>query len=483
MANFGALNIGAKGIKAFDKAMNVVGNNIANMNTPGYKRSTAVFSNVLGETAGRNKAFGENQIGGGSQLHMVNPDYSQGAFKGTNQNTDMAIDGSGFFVTKNPDTNLTTYTRAGAFNIDKEGYLVSADGSRVQGWRATTSGGDTITTGKVGDIDLDAVQSTVKQTSYVEPKLNLDADASATDLNDGTDNFDPADDTTYNFKTDVTVYDSLGSSHKISMYFSKTAENGNPNEWNWKAVANAAEVDTTGDGDDDTNNAPGTDTDGDAAGELFDTDGDGNTDLSVLDEGSLEFNDDGSLQQEYDDLNLGGGAISDLSINTPWTNGADSSQTIDFDLGTSTGDGGDGLDGVIQRPGGSVLYSHDVDGQPAGSLEDFEVNTDGVLVGSFTNGSTQPLFKLALAEFKNVDGLTRKGGNQFVASDASGDPAIKEAGQGGVGTVRGFALEESNVDASKEFTRMIQVQRGYQANTKVIKTVDDMLNSLMSLKR
>ncbi|HKJ87530.1 MAG TPA: flagellar hook-basal body complex protein, partial [Gammaproteobacteria bacterium] len=158
-------------------------------------------------------------------------------------------------------------------------------------------------------------------------------------------------------------------------------------------------------------------------------------------------------------------------------------QQVRFDMGKSLADGGNGLGGVFQRPGGSVLYSANVDGRQAGDLQSFSVNDSGVLVGNFDNGATAPLFKVALADFNNPDGLNKVGNSNYVESDASGERSIKEPGVGGAGNIRGFALEESNVDASSEFVRMILIQRGYQANTKVVTTVDQMLQSLMNIKR
>ncbi|MFA9461504.1 flagellar hook protein FlgE [Thiohalorhabdus methylotrophus] len=475
MANFGALSTGAKAILAHDQAMGVIGDNIANMNTTGYKRSRAVFADVLGSVAKRNEALGQNIIGGGSKLDMINPDMSQSSFKNTSQATDMAVDGDGFFITRNPDTGEQLYTRAGSFTVDKEGYLVTSGGNRVRGWSTEEVDGKVQTQGELGDVNLTEKQSTAERTRNINPKANLDADADpaeprGTIANDPNGAAEPSFD--YHFKTDFKVYDSLGSSHDVSAYFTKTDKN----EWDVRVMADAEEVNTEG-------------------LTTYDTTGSGEADLAQLTLPSgqqgihLTFNQDGSLKSEKRGLAANGNvseeAFGSNSFQVPWSNGSEAGHAISMDMGDDTATSGSsgGLSGVFQRPGGSVLYSADVDGRQAGDLQSFSVNEAGVIVGSFDNGATAPLYKVALADFKNADGLNKVGNSNFQASDASGEPSIKKPGEAGAGNVRGFALEESNVDASEELVRMILIQRGYQANTKVVTTVDEMLQSLMNIKR
>jgi flagellar hook protein FlgE len=384
----------------------------------------------------------------------------------------MAIEGQGFFIMEG-EGGETTFTRAGNFTVNENGYLVGPNGERVQGWEATNQGGQTQIVGNVADYDdinLQSVSSVAEATQNYAPRANLDADATAP-----TAAFDPGDTDSYNFKSDVTVYDSQGGSHVLSVYYRKTADNN----WDWHALANSTEVDADGNGTVDSSDAPG------SSGDLFDTDGDGVTDLSRIGEGSLIFDSDGALQSEQDALAGGGTAVSSVNVTTPWVNGSNAGQTIEFDFGTainSTTDGGNGLDGVVQRAGQSVLFSAEADGRATGSLQSFSVDSDGVLVGRFDNGTTEPLFKVALADFVNPDALERRGSNEFASTSQSGDPVIKEPNTGGAGSIRGYSLEDSNVNAADEFVKMIAIQRGYQANTKVITTVDQMLQSLMAVK-
>jgi len=463
MAGFTGLQVAANGLRAHDNAMGVISDNLANMNTTAYKGSQTVFGDVMAQTIGSTGGGTKNQVGGGSRVSMVNPNFQQGSFSGTSQATDMAIDGRGFFVLENPTSGATSYTRAGNFNVDNSGFLVGPGGERVQGWRVMKEDGEVRIEGSAtdhGDINLQDVQSVAEATSKISPRANLNASADpdapkdtlrAGQAGDGQD-FD------YHFKTDATVYDSQGNSHIISVYFTKNANN----QWSWRAMANASEV---------------------SQGASYDVNGDGqinDSDLRQVGSGQLTFDENGALATETAD----GGTYTNggVQIQPQWSNGAAAGNIV-LDMGNSREtDGGTGLDGVVQRSGNSVLFSAEVDGRPTGSLESFSVDDKGVLVGRFDNGTTQPLYKVAVADFVNPDGLERMGSNKFGVTQSSGNPVFKEPGTGGAGSIRGFSLEDSNINAAEEFTDMISVQRGYQANTKVISTVDEMLQSLMRVK-
>lgn len=481
MAGFSGLQTGANGLRAHDQAMGVISDNLSNMNTTGFKSSQVVFQDMLSQAIGSSGALGANQVGTGSQVGLVNPNFQQGSFSGTSQATDMAIDGEGFFITEK-DNGDTTYTRAGNFSVDQDGFLVGPGGARVQGWETTKQGGQTQIVGNVGDtqdINMQAVNSTAEATTSYKPRVNLDADADADNAphnladSSGTPSFD------YHFKTDVTAYDSQGGSHVLSTYYTKTQDN----EWDVRTLAKADEVDTSG------------------LNYTYDTDGDNTDDLAQIqtsngnDGSHLSFDTDGALANERDgleDTDGDGGQdnapgtltdVSEVDYTTPWDNGSDPNQTIAFDMGTSTNvDGGNGLDGVVQRAGDSVLFSAESDGRATGSLQSFSVDDDGIIQGRFDNGTTEPLYKVALADFVNPDALERRGSNQFGATSQSGEPVIKQPNSGGAGSVRGYSLEDSNVNSADQFTKMIAIQRGYQANTKVITTVDEMLQSLMRVK-
>jgi flagellar hook protein FlgE len=473
MAGFGALNTGATGLKAHDEAMGVISDNIANMNTTAFKESSPYFGDLLAQTIGHANSVGLTQVGSGSKLSMVKPDFSQGSLEGTGNATDLAIQGNGFFALKNPKTGQEAFTRAGNFTINEQGYLVNPSGDRVQGWSVKETEDGTIQNdGKLGDLNLNKVSSTADKTSRVVPSANLNADETPVNEEQVRGNFDPTDQGTYNFKTDMTVYDSLGAKHVVSVYFSKTGSN----QWNYHVVGKSNDVQTS--------KLPSNDgePEGEASPDLYGE----NDQLARIGVGSLEFNTDGSLKRENNGLFLEGDDVKTNPIQTPWSNGAEASQQIEFDMGSATApnlEAGNGLNGIVQRSSKSVLYNANVDGRPTGELTGFSVEADGTLVGNFDNGSTKPLYRVALARFSTPEALTRDGNNRFVVNAQSGDPNISNPGSGGAGTVEGFHLEQSNVSAADEFVDMITIQRGYQANSKVISTADDMLQSLMQVVR
>jgi flagellar hook protein FlgE len=523
---FSSLQVGANAVQAHDKAMGVIGDNIANTNTLAYKGSAAHFGDMLAQSIGTSTATGLNQVGTGSQINAVSPNFSQGSFRGTSQATDMAIDGDGFFKMRVPESNneaqslATYYTRAGNFTVDKDGYLTGPEGARVQGWQASKNDqGDFVINGGTegeGDINIEQLSNTTQATENVSMKLNLNASADPIYPDDLA--FDPTDKNSYHFKTESTVYDSQGGEHIVSQYYRKVSEN----RWEYHTVAKAAEVDRNSG---DATVANDSELAESVSEGLYDTNEDGNADLSRLFRGTLRFDGDGALIEEnggvdWDNPDGGDGTVAtadsttttgggdpvavgtfvdgggpgDVEVRIPWANGSaatnppDTEDTatfgqITFNHGTDQNtENGNGLDGATQRAGESVLYSQSVDGRGLGSLNSFSVNEEGVIVGTFDNGSTQPLAKVAIAEVDNPEALTREGGNKYTLSDAAGAATIREPGTGGAGTIRGFSLEESNVKASEQFTRMIAIQRGYQANTKTIQTVDEMLQQLMRVK-
>lgn len=473
MAGFGAMNTGATGLKSHDEAMGVISDNLANMNTTAFKESSPYFGDLLAQTIGHANSVGLTQVGSGSKLSMVKPNFQQGSLEGTGNATDLAIQGNGFFALKNPKTGQEAFTRAGNFTINEEGYLVNPEGDRVQGWSVSeTDDGNVENDGELGDLNLEKVSSSSDKTTQVVPSANLSADEAVVNESKERGNFDPTDEDTYNFKTDVTVHDSLGSGHAVSLYFTKTGAN----QWNYHVVAKSEDV--------QKDKVPSNDgeAEGEAGPDLY---GD-NEQLARIGVGSLEFNTDGSLKRENNGLFFEGEDVKTNKITTPWSNGSEADQQIAFDMGAATDpdlEGGNGLDGVVQRSSKSVLYNANVDGRPTGELTGFSVEADGTLVGNFDNGTTKPLYRVALSTFSTPEALTRDGNNRFVVNAQSGDPNITNPGSGGAGTVEGFHLEQSNVSAAEEFVDMITIQRGYQANSKVISTADDMMQSLMQVVR
>ena len=416
---------GISGLDANGAAMGVIGNNIANVNTIGFKGSAAAFSDILSQTLmGTN---GGNQIGRGVKLDAVQTQFLQGSFETTGNATDMAIDGNGFFIVKNPDGGQF-YTRAGQFIIDDKGYLVNPDNLVVQGYAINATG--QVAT-NLSDINLSKSISNPKMSSLVNLSVNLDAGATVptTAWNLATLSSDM-----YNYTTSVTVYDSLGGAHPVSIYFVKTAANA------W--TAHYVYTDSTG-----TQQEAGTQ--------------------------DLSFGTDGSLTTDNE------AAINFASL----ADGATTPQPITFDYGDGTAGGGTGLDQTTQFASPSVTNLINQDGYQSGSLLSVTVDLDGVITGLFSNGQTRQISQMALADFASPWGLTKMGGNLYGESHASGQPVINKPGTGGVGTIHANALEQSNVDLAAEFVKLITTQRGFQANSKIITTSDEMLADVVNLKR
>ncbi len=422
-----SLFTGISGINANGIALSVIGNNIANSNTVGYKASRAVFGEVLSQAMGGSSSL---QIGRGVTVQAVIPLFGQGSFETTSNPLDMAIEGDGFFILRDP-SGAIFYSRAGQFNIDKDGNIVNPDGLELQGYLIQQSG-------QLGTINVASINSPPNQTTRVDISANLDSRESilpAFDVNNP--------DNTSNFSTSLTVYDSLGNSHLVTVYFRKAAETATGNTWEWYAVV------------------PSTDTVS------------GNAEIQA--QGTLQFDNSGAL-------------ISESAVTYPtggfnFSGGAASNQIIAFDFGQSVAEGGTGLDGTTQFGAPSSVLFQNQDGYTAGSLYSLIVDENGMITGIFTNGQTRQIAQVALARFIAPTGLAKVGRNLFSESASSGQPIIGTPGTSGRGTLVANSLEMSNVDLADEFVKMIAAQRGFQANARVITATDDLLTELMSIRR
>jgi len=417
---------GISGLDANGSAMGVIGNNIANVNTVGFKGSSMAFSDILSQSL--TGASGGNQIGRGVSLSAVQTQFLQGSFESTGSATDMAIDGSGFFVVKDASGGKY-YTRAGQFIIDDDGYLVNPDNLVVQGYAIDATGA--VAT-ELSDINLSKSISNPKITSEVNLSINLDATSvvPTTAWNLATLSSDM-----YNYTTSATVYDSLGGAHAISIYFVKTGAGA------W--TAHYVYTNNTG------------------------------TVTETATTQALAFGLDGSLTTDNE------AAINFVNL----ADGVTTPQPITFDYGDGTAGGGTGLDQSTQFSSPSVTTMLNQDGYQSGSLLSVSTDTDGVITGLFSNGQTRSIAQVALADFASPWGLTKMGGNLYAESYSSGQPVLNKPGTGGTGTIHSNALEQSNVDLAAEFVKLITTQRGFQANSKVITTSDEMLADVVNLKR
>ncbi|MEW6476509.1 MAG: flagellar hook protein FlgE [Actinomycetota bacterium] len=415
---------GVSGLRSHQTMMDVIGNNIANVNTVGYKSATVVFQDLLSQAirgAGvpddsTDGAGGTNpaQVGLGVTITGIANNFTQGASQLTGRSTDLSISGDGFFVVR--DNGQQLYTRAGSLNFDALGRLTTADGSILQGWTADASG--TINANAaVGDLSMPLGQSTAPQvTENVRLGGNLPADAAV-----GTE-----------IVTSLTVYDVQGKPIDATFTFEKTGTDA------WTVTATMPNQ---------TTSAPVT---VGTANLVWDATGT-----------PPAFNPAPSL------------TLSPAATTGAWAGG-----TIAIDFGATTD-----ATALRQFAGQSSVAALSQDGSALGTLQSFTIGQDGVVTGVFSNGRTRAIGQIALAGFSNASGLEKTGSSLYRASVNSGLPQIGQAGSGGRGVLAGSTLEMSNVDLAQEFTNLIIAQRGFQANSRVITASDELLQDLVNLKR
>lgn len=428
MGVLSSLYTGVSGLSAQGEALGVIGDNIANANTTGFKASRAEFQDIISKNL--KGILGGNQIGRGVKIGAVNPILSQGNVDATEKTTDLAISGDGYFVLRGTDGE--TYTRDGSFHFDREGYLVSNDGQRVQGFQSDDKGK---IINKTGDIKFPRAMIPAKGTSEIVMDLNLDSRVEAGKV------FNPEDPYgTSHFSTGVEVFDSQGNKHLMTMFFNKAADR----QWDVRGMVDGKEIT------------------GGTAGKM-----------SEVMTARLGFTVDGKLDTEQ---------ITKQAFN--FSGGALQNQQIKVDFGDSlTTDKGKGLDGSKQYGKDSDLITWRQDGSAAGTITNMSFNDEGVLTALYTNGQAADLGQIALAKFENPEALFKVGNNRLKESRDSGAGAIGKSRQAGRGQLFAKSLERSTVDLATEFVNLIQNQRGFQANAKTITTTDELLNEVIQLKR
>lgn len=431
----------ASGISAMSKALQVIGNNIANVGTIGFKGSRAEFADLLSQSI--NTSSGRNQLGRGVRLDSVQTLFNQGAFENTSVVTDVAISGPGFFQLTN-DAGGTFYSRAGEFTINKDGYLVNPQGLFVSGYQYDANGNATTTIGKINLSTATAPPNPTGSGATVGTGVQINMNLSALSGMDATTGaftpkvFSLADPSgTSDFSTPVTLYDSLGVGHTSVVYFNRTSAAGvggaTSSDWQWHATVGGAEI---------VGGTAGT--------------------PSEPASGTLSFDTSGALT-----------AQTTTGSSFSFTGGAAAGQSIGFDFTGATQVG----------TGASSTNSINQDGYAAGALESIGIDGDGVITGIFSNGVSRNLSRLALGTFASETGLFGTGNNLFVETPASGQAVVGAANTGGKGSVAASTLEQSNVDLSEQFINLITTQRAYQANSKVITTSDTMLETVINMIR
>jgi flagellar hook protein FlgE len=435
MGVLSSLFSGVSGINANGTSLSVVGNNIANTNTVGFKASRAVFADVLSGSSGR------QPVGRGVLVSAIDKDLSQGSFETTGNVLDLAVDGEGFFLVNDGAANY--YTRSGVFGTDKDGYIVNPEGLRLQAYQADTTG--TIT-GTLGPVQVKSNISNPNPTSQVTVNSNLDSRDSLV-ATPGFDVNNPIN--TSNHSNALTVYDSLGRGHVATIYYSKVATN----TWQWNAVVDGA----------------------DSAS--------GNTEVQAR--GYLEFNSSGALNDNNLAAPAGFPAAGfPVGAGFQFNGGASADQNITFNFGTDiANDGTTGLSGTTQFGVLDSTSFQTQDGYAPGELQSVNITTDGTIEGLFNNGESRVLAQIAVATFNNPSGLTPQGSNLYAESFGSGQPNTGLPTSGGRGRVLSNSLELSNVDLAAEFIKMISAQRAFQANSRVITSTDEVLRDMVNIIR
>jgi len=505
-----SLFAGISGLASAGKQLDVIGNNIANVNTVGFRSGKIHFGDILSQSVTGGSAAGM-QVGRGVDVAGITTQFSSGSFETTANATDLAIDGDGFFIVKDAD-DAEYYTRAGAFHLDNQGDLVDINSLKVQGYNLAGIDPDTIS-----GISLSGVQSEPAATTEFSVGLNLDATTATGET----------------FNASQTAYDSLGAVHSVKLTFQKTEGNG---VWGVQGyLDNVAATGQTYSGlKFDTNGvleyvysasnittepiATGTgnvsDTDINKEGQLYvdgtvtltsvadgaswsiaspqytaatvtrvsateltiDLDGAGGADITLtLDGGTWPTGDTilctiDQTEQAPDDVNL---TMPD--IDTDATIGT--SGVVSWDLAGTT------AETVTGYASTSVIRTLVHDGYSSGSLKSISVTADGTISGFFTNGQTSDIAQIVLASFANVTGLKRMGKNLFGTTVESGDAVPNRPGSAGMGEISPNSLEMSNTDIATEFINMITAQRAYQASAKIVTVTDQMMAELMNIKR
>ncbi|RQS19824.1 flagellar hook protein FlgE [Burkholderia sp. Bp8998] len=408
---------GLSGLAGASNALDVIGNNIANANTVGFKSSTAQFSDMYANSVATSV---NTQIGIGTTLASVQQQFGQGTINTTNSSLDVAINGNGFFQMSN--NGVTTYSRDGTFQRDKNGFIVNSAGANLMGYAADKNG--VISTAQTVPLQAPTTNIAPTATTKISAQFNLNSQ----DTPPTKTPFSATDTTTYNYSTSIQVYDSLGGSQAVNMYFVKSAAG------TWEAYAGVQ---------------------GAAA-----------TDL-----GTVTFNSSGAIQGTTTGTPAAPTAsLGQFQFTVPNTDGSATPQQLTLDLtGTTQYGGKDGVNNLAQ------------DGYASGTLTTFSIGADGKLTGNYSNGQTSVLGQIVLANFNNPNGLVNLGGNQYAESSASGVPQISSPGSTNHGSLQGSALENSNVDLTSQLVNLITAQRNYQANAQTIKTQQTVDQTLINL--
>jgi flagellar hook protein FlgE len=422
--------IALSGLNAASNELRVIGNNVANASTTGFKLSRAEFADVF---PANNLGAASNGIGSGVKIASISQQFTQGNIDFTNNNLDLAVSGQGFF--RLSDNGETLYTRAGSFGVNDDGYVVNAVNQRLTAYQAGPSGE---ITGALTDMRIDTADISPNATTMVEVTANLDANVNSFPVYPGGNLFNRLDPTTYNNSTSSTVYDSLGNPLVATMYYRKT---DTPNTWEthlWLTNGSglASEV------------VP----DGAVAGQPA----------------SLVFNADGSIATVTPPL--GTTKSVNYQVTSPGTGAANLDIAIDYSTTTQYGSGF-GVNALRQ------------DGYTSGQLTGIGIDGTGMVQARYSNGQTRGMGQVVLANFSNPQGLQQMSDTSWAETFTSGPALVGAPGASGLGLIQSGALEGSNVDLTEQLVNMITAQRNFQANAQVITTADTITQTIINIRR
>lgn len=438
-------NIGLSGLNAASADLEVTGNNIANAGTVGFKESRAEFADVY------SSAYGDicnTNIGSGVRLASVTQQFNQGNIEFTENALDLGINGEGFFVIN--DNGEQLYTRSGAFQVDRDGYMVNNAGQRLQVFPPLEEGASdpSFNTGALEDLQLDFGDNAPRPTSEVSLSMNLSSEENQIlDPLGAPVLFDATDPDTYNYSTSLTIYDSLGAPHTATFYYAKAAD---PLAWDLYIGVEGADT------------SPAIPITFDANGELATLDG-----LAV---------DPPATPASYDlmlTIPPGTGTGGLFGEMDPVIDPLDPATRlpVTFDLS-----------GLTQYGDRYSVSDINQDGYTTGRLAGFNVSPEGVVFGRYTNGQSIALGQVAMANFSNPQGLQQLGNNNWAESFGSGDPVIGVAGTSNFGDIQSGGLEASNVDLAEELVHLIVAQRNFQANAQTISTADQITQTIINIR-
>jgi flagellar hook protein FlgE len=430
-----SFSIPLSGLDASQQALSVIANNLSNMDTVGYKNEEVNFKDLFYQSLGTSGSGDDLEVGAGVAVGSISGNFTAGNVESTSVPTDVAINGNGFLVTQL--NGQTEYTRAGDLQVSNSGYLTTQDGQYVMGYPATN--------GVVSNTALSPLEvgtgSTVPATATTNLQMNMNLDADAT-----------AGTTSYSYP--MTVYDSLGTSQVVTFTFANTGAN----TWSYTATVPSTSLSV-----DPNTQAPIT-----SSTPLYQV---------QIATGSLGFSPTGTLST------VNGAAVSATSpdiTSLALTGLADGANAMSINW---EGMNSSGTSLITQTSAASGTSKSSQDGFASGTLNSFAIQADGTIEGSYSNGQSMALGQIVLAQFGNQDGLSRVGDNSFQSTVASGQAVIGTPGAGGLGTLTGGSLEESNVDMATEFSAMIVNQSAYAADAKVITTFNQLEQETVNIEQ